>query len=1334
MQTMSTALKAAIHSQNRQPFSSVVIDDMRIRGWIRTDLGLRTIDPFDACASGANLVRAYNVSTADPGVLHIAKATIGTTPTFSDIGIGTVNTRRYSGVALFTDPTDSSPNRVDCYYIDNTGSGALGATPNLKNMTSANNGTTWAAGAFSHGMQDPQIVKSRPQLAVAGWVGNGGSYNPYLFYTSASSAVNSTGNVNLCFYDGGANTNSRCTLGALGIPAIKGVPGSGVSPAISGLAAYRYNLTDFVCFVTINSPRGLSESGIYQIWYRDGIWGQAQAVRPYQTQLAGNATYSISFPTVTLINGIAWLMATETIAIPGLGTSSAQQTVSHLLLFRSEDSIHWSDATVIAGTDNIGNGYWNNATNAANNPNTYDTQFALNDFLSAQLIVSTTRTFLVGYGLTFQMASGTPSPLATSASDYAGNALDVTGDLTGWELDCPAQTAMQGTLTIQNSTGQYNNSTILRRGSRVILKAGYHTTDNNVATDAVTLCTGIIDEVRQETELGKNEITVTFQDQAMKRLNDWTSDLYWEYSSGRHVYVPNISDYGSTVQVQGSWTLQGSGGGMLANYIDPATVNSPPGWDILIANAGRVEDGIFDVKLAFTNTTTGIKVGPVFRFQDNNNFYYLAYDGTLKYWQLFQWQNGNLNILTGTIGTLTTLPAAGQTWWVRVHLYQNQIVCSARQDGTNKWLKILDNSTLTLATSIGTNTGYFGAFANPSGTAGTAVTASEKNNQTASGAYEPLGEFLACRFTAPTFTGGGTTLTSYAVRLDVKGDPKGSVTFKILPDNNNITPKANTFALAGATQTLQMSQIVNGGWTTITINQAGGVPLTAGAHYWIDCEFALGFQDATHTIYWETNVNGPEVQGVTDQGNAGGSWATFGDGSRPLFAITASGSNGGAVAVGGYILYSQEEPVTLDYLCNEIAIKAGAPGVTPNYVLNETFSGTLATNWDTAGQKPAGTGWTIVSGQVYAYNAANTYGYLRSTAQGMGEMVAEFDMTLGSDQTVGGGFFFNQQNNLALTTTANLCCFYVEFNVFTNNINIFALNGAEASAANRIFITQPVFNLVAGKQYHVKIQHSGKFITVYLNGALVAAVREDNIPTIDITPMNPPGYVGLVSLSNNGVLGGSNDVAHPAVIFDNVVIKELKEIKDYFVIDANQTGLQALQNLVKYDRVHFFGDYSGQLRYAYYDSNLFSETTKYVIIKGTKVSTDREWVSHIRPYGDYNADRYSGYELDLDGTRFRQLDYTDARSDRSAYHAGAYPLRLAREAGDTYEFTHPANPGLEREDRITIWNGLDSTASVDYLVDSVHFTYTPGEPGTGTVFDMEVIGRKFISSYGEGAG
>lgn len=1320
MQSISSNLLAAAHSNNRRPFASVLVDDPRIRGWVRNDSVSTSFGAFDArLTNGGTLCRAY-MTTANPSVLHIALATVGAAPAFSDVSIGTNNATQYSGVALFNDPTDNtSPNRIDVYCLNQT-------TPQgIRIKSSLDNGATWGVSSVPHAIADTQQAKSYPQIAAAGWDGNGGTYNPYLFYTTAD-ANNPNRGTNLIFYDGKAGNNNRCTLMNLGIPTLN------ATPPVSGLGAFQLNSTDFACVITLNKPRGLSESGIYLIWYRDGIWSSPYPICSNQTPvsgtLEGNSQYSVSYPTMQLVNGVYWILATETISVDGLSTPTSKQSVSHLVAFRSTDAIHWTAGDVLAGTDSLDNGYW---TSTQTDPTAaYSSAFAFNDFAMSKLLVSGARTFLVGYGRLFQLNGGTTSTLSSTASDYAASTLDVTGHVTDFNVSLPNGPAGQATLNLNNPAGVYNNSNILRRGARVRVLAGYKSTSND-STDLAMLFTGQVDEVRQQVELGKNNLSVVCKDWATAKLEDWTANQPLEYSSSRHLWNPNISDYGSTIQAQATWTLQ-SGGGLQCGA-PPSGVS--PALGIIVANTGRVEDGIFDVKFKFKKNLTNTTAGPVFRYKDNKNFYHLVFNtGGSGTWNLYSYDSSAspTSLLTAPVAPAGTTPSAGQVWNVRVHVIQNQLVCSARQEGTTNWVKILDNTNFAIAGSLKTRTGYmgFGALSTA------AVTSSTSNTNAQTGHWDvtTLPEGDAVRFTVGA---AATQMDSYSVRIDVVGSPGGTVDFKIIQDNGTGTAPATigaqSAALSVANQSISVSQIVTGGYTKIDLSTAGGLTLNAG-NYWIVMVMNTGVTptEQNHLVLPTTDTTG-DVTSVFNDGNNSSAWSSNG-GGRYIYACSFLGA-GGAVQLNGYALYSQEEPVTLDYLVREVGTKAGVLTMRPNYFVQDTFAN--LNNWDTANAKG---NWQISGGQIISWNPNNTYGFLRCNVGTLHEMVLECDMTLGANSAIAGGFLFGLQNTSALTSNANLVFYEVEFNIGTQKVLIYALNGAVPSTtANRIFTSTPIMTVAASNQYHIKIQRSGKFILAWLNNALVAAVRTDtgtntsvspNQP-IDESPLRPAGYVGLVSFHNDGAI----DSAHPAATFDNFTITELKEVKDYFVVEENTTGMQALQNLLKYERVKFFGDYDGALRYAYYDTLNASGDSPYTLtpVRATKTSTNRYWVSHYRPFGDYYADRFSGALLDQEGTRFRSLDYTDARSDKGAYHAAAYPIRNARELTDTLEFTAAANPGIQREDRITAQ--VDALGiNGDYVVDTLTFRYAAGDDQTPPAFDMDVVGRKFIATSGEGAG
>lgn len=1359
MQTLAAQLLNAAHALNQDPIASVSVNDPRIRGWYRSDNTSPLNYPFDAILgkTGPTLIRIQADESVSAG-FRLQVALSGAAPTF---GPATAFFGRwnFSGLALFTDPLDgSSPARVDAYYIN------VANPPLLRYTTSAGVGDylTWSATANVHGdhvLIDTQRTNARPQLAVAGWSGTP-NYYPFLFYTSTSS-TDLTRGTSLVFYDGrpASGNNHRLDLG-LSIPGYNTGSTSSVLP-ITGLGAFQSSSTDFACVLTINSPRGEAQSGIYIVWYRDGFWSEPLPISIYQPPLDGNSSYTISNPRMQVINGVYWVTALETITVPGLSKPTNPKTVSHLLAIRSTDGIHWhSDGLFLAGTDGIGDGYWTGVQSDPTIPytNSFIISTAQNDLANNKLLTTAqsgygngSRVYMVGYGKLWQLNNGVTSLFTSTPSIYTANTLDLSAKVTDFSITLPNGQAGTAMVNIQNPVQatdeflweegdqvlleagddmlledsvqiSYNNSRILRHGSLVWIQAGY---DVASVDYWASLFTGRVDEVRQDTELtlgggAKSSIQLSCKDVAMDNLDNWVTPLPLEYSSSIQVWVPAISDYGTTVIIQGNWQVNASGGYMQALQ-PPVAPQTPvlPNLDILMTNTDRVEDGIIDWKFKFTGTLTGVTGGPTFRYKDNKNFYWVRFDGSSAKWQLFSFDGSTTGAaITAALSNALSVPAAGETWWVRVHLMHDKFVISAKPDQTTFWRYVMSDTDLTGSNRIKTDTGYMGQAS----LSGSPIQKTISFTQNTDGLYDITStpETEAIKFVA---TGGGI-INSYAVQLQVSGAPAGQVEFRILPDSAG-QPDLWTNFVAGTKSIISTPQIVNNGWTTITLNS--NVSLSSGATYYVAFKVTNSTNDNSSHVSVPVASTGGSGNAWSDGGSNGTSWFLIG--ANALYSVTLSNASG-SLQLLGYALYSADLPNTLNSLSTELAVKSGTLLVRPKYDIFETFAG--LNNWDVAGER--GT-WTVSAGTVIANNAgAGDYGFLRYKTLTFGEMVMECDMTLGGGISRG-GFMLQQQSVNPLNNDTNILSYVIEFNQNTNKVNLYAcLNSLPVGgvSGNLIFTSQPIVALSGGLQYRVKIQHSGKFILVWLNDWLVAATRKNlayntvgsTQTPIDEDFLNPHGYIGLMSFGNN----------NPAVIFQNLVIYELKEVKDYFVAAQNATGQQSMQELHKYDRVKYYGDYDGSLRYGYFDNTQPSGDLPYqsTIRSATKVNSNRYWVAHVRPFGDYQADRYSGYLLDQEGLRFGQKDYTDVRSDRSAYHAAAYPIRSVRELTDVYEFVASANPGIQREDRITIINTRDDT-NQDYLVDSIKFDYVAGGGAVKPKFEMTVTCRKFISTTAEGA-
>ncbi len=1397
MQPISNTLLVASHALHQVPFATIKVDDPRIRGWYRNDTWESLTGNFanDTVIgkTGPTMLQIQALETGTPASYAVLVGTIGSLVQLNTVVNSAASVRReFSGVGLFTDPMDgSSPARVDAFYMDNSN------PPNIKYVTCAGSGnyTSWSAAANVHGdhvLMDSQRGKANPQMAVAGWSGTP-NYYPYIFYTSTSSSDKTLG-TSLCFYDGSKASGNSSRLGlTLDIPGY-GVATAGTLSPVTGLGAFQLNATDFACVVAINNPRGFKQNGLYLVWYRDGIWSNPYLIRPYQTQVAVDDTsssYTVAFPRLTVIDGVYWVTALETNSIPGLtgGNLNAPITKStaHWVAYRSTDGVHWTDGLILAGTEGIANGYWN--TFKADPTVAYETAFQVNstqnDFANCKLLTTSStglgsgsRVFMAGYKKLWQLNNGITSLLTSNATLYAANQIDLTSSTKNFSISLPNSGAAQATVNIINRSSNtpgfddsfiyeagdqfylesgdeflledsttggvilppLNNSRILRHGGIIRIVAGYVV---SAVQYGVTLFTGRIDELRQTTKLtlgggAENSIQAVCKDLAIDNLDYWTTDAALEYSSSIQVWVPKISDYGSIILSQGNWALFAQNGFLLGQLPNPsgAATIVVPNLDILTTNTDRVADGIFDVKFSFQNSLTGITGGAVFRYVDNLHFYHVVFNNSDNNAWLLLHYNGSTtpDVLTAPLTKAGSRPAAGEVWWMRIHLFQNKLVVSSRKDQTTPWNLVMSNSSGVsgndLTGRLNTDTGFFG-FATKSGTLIPSGLSNTEQTDTSNVilAYVGSPESDAVQFVTGAV---GGFLNSYAVRfLRSQNDPGGTISFYILQDDVTnpgfpVLIANQDPALAPANTVYSSTEIVDDGWTTVNVNSTTHVTLAPSTKYYIAFRCDFNFSDSDHSISIPLASTAGNGNAYSDFGG-GGIWFQIGFDAN--FTVTLS-NTGGAVAVYGYALYSADLPKTLNDLTTEIAVKSGTLVTHPKYAINEDFSSGFGTNWDTAGEK--GT-WTIVSGQAQGTNPLNTYGFLRHRDVQVAECVMEFDMTIGAGGTDKAGCFIMQQTNGAMNNPGNVQCYTIEFDAVSNKVVIHACYQEEpagGAGGNIIFTSQPVLDLVAGFQYHVRVQHSGKFILVWLDDWLVASVREQTAyrvvagapSPIDETPLRLPGYVGLLTYSNGA----------PAGTFDNFVITELKEVKDYFPINTNTNGNSAMQNLHRYDRVKAFGDYDGGLAWGYYDQLAASGDLPYTttIKSGTKVSSNRYWYSHVSPFGDYNAHRYSGALLDQEGTRYAQQDYTDVRSDRSAFHAAAYPIRTFREVTDGYTFTAALNPGIQREDLITITNAMDGTNG-QYIVDAVQIEYdTSTNPAHA---DMTVTCRKFISATAEGA-
>ena len=263
-----------------------------------------------------------------------------------------------------------------------------------------------------------------------------------------------------------------------------------------------------------NTPLGRGSRGLYTLFVSNitpttAFWRNLNAIHTQTSAFAGTGRQIfLSHPTINIINGTYWILTIQSSIFAG-------NSIQKLVALYSADGKHWVDRLILAGTD------FTTAT------------YTFSDLAYSKLIVSGNRLFLITHDEIFRTQ-------ATSVLGATNSAMtvDATVDTERWSFSrAPAGQAAQANTLIVNNNQQYNASSILRRGARLVRKVGYVTTSG---AELLTLATEIISRIEQSTRIVgdkiENLLTITTRDY-IDKLSKWAADTFVEFFSGYHVAI-----------------------------------------------------------------------------------------------------------------------------------------------------------------------------------------------------------------------------------------------------------------------------------------------------------------------------------------------------------------------------------------------------------------------------------------------------------------------------------------------------------------------------------------------------------------------------------------------------------------------------------------------------------------------------------------------------------------------------------------------------------------------------------------------------------------------------
>lgn len=1098
----------------------------------------------------------------------------------------------------------------------------------------------------------------------------------------------------------------------------------------STLTSIAIGTDDYLLAFYAERPCDLFDEGIWTMRVSNAgtssaLWQQperlfATTVPTNLKQSASNLTGAFLFgalPKFCKIGNEYWLLGSEYSQFAG-------QTVQHLAYWRSADGVNFSDRQYLAGTDFI-------HTNGL-------AYFTGVDLVFGQMLVVGTTAYLFGYDRTW-----TAQASFLTGADNGTLKHDASAHVMAWTLSQPgAGQAATANTTLTNGDHTYNTAatrTLVRRGARLTRKTGYVTPSGD---ELVTVSTELVDEVRQGVQVQGDTLTNTLEVTSrdyLKHLLDWSPDLYYEFNSGIQLSigsaaVAGFNDLTGVVALNGTFTT--ANGILYPGLLD--TSSSFPD-NFCIVNTGQLtHDGILEVRFSHNGAwkTDGTDYfGVAFGVQDNQHYYAYLYNKEKSpnenKWYLYQASTptSGTNVVTYTaIGTgySAYYSPAPINYWLRLQVYHNRVAIYSSPLERAGWSPLLSTTT-----AITPRAGYMGIIGRGH------LTAPQKQGPTTFTGEFDQGVWL--NDVNPIRLG---KRMDYAVRIQAQmtGFLRG---VSMLMDRSAVgseyVPDMTVAVVAdnGTDHTGPADLADPGNWLASTSVSVNELPILGPTAQWTNVLFTTSAEVTAGTYYWVwVHANGhmplcydnqamcgdpmmlhyntvgasiwPALYSYNTEGGANPNWYDFDDfdvDGVPNLCMFESLNDAGT-SFSAMFFASSEPPKTLESIATAIAAKSGVLTMATDAQITDVFaSDSLGAdggdyNWNNI---QVGT-WSVGSGVLTGTGpSASTYGYRRSnsTRGTLNDGVVECKIKLLST-TARAGILVRAANLPGL----GLKAYALVINYELQAVDFIKITNTSPTLLYRSYALTP---FPTNEWMDVTVACQAGYYTLYIDRVLMGAFF-DNAYTV-------AGYVGLC------INGG--DTAGTVAQFDNFRVPDLGNIKPYFAVEARTSGKAALDRLIQKDRARYFARYDGALRLSRFRTRAVQDSYAHEILGSTRTDSDRYWFSHLQPEGNYFADRFSASLLDSDGRRFKHEDYTDAQTDSQAWADAELPLRLAEEMSVQYQIQVPANPCLEREDRVQVTNQEDGELNGDWIVNDIELEFRRDEGNV--VFDESVALRRYVS-------
>lgn len=897
-----------------------------------------------------------------------------------------------------------------------------------------------------------------------------------------------------------------------------------------------------------------------------------------------------------------------------------------------------------------------------------DTAFLLTDLIYANIVFNTERTMIVGFDKVFYCPSTT-----LVGVDNPLRQQDLTAYADTVDIELSAQPAA-GDISISASNLEkfWSDEDLVtaHRGVRVLATGGYVTENGDELLDIGQFW---IDEVTQHSEPGDTNYTIRGIDSTMY-LDRWKADIYHEYQGPEQIALDQICDLTPFTVIFGSY-VTGPGGRLKSGIVRKADNFHD---DILSFNQTG-SDGMFVItRFRCDRDWTGEHVGVVFQGQDlgndddNKNYWAVLYNRTSPHFTINQAiprTNPNKAKLYKYLGAVATSDEvdldAGTWYWLMVGVWHGHVMAWYTDD-----VSLANDPTWTKVLDY-TSPATPAASVLPCRIGWNGLSATQKVR--ASG---PTGNVA---------TNGGMQVladsgSSYYVALKITLDSDPSILRRVncvlTQENDSNTDMPDAFIVLANGDDNHPGDVTDDDNIIFTRNASSLHFSSHDKPKWLGANPlpnpAVPIFSANEVFWLVVSVDGDLTTGQSYK------WGSGGTGNCQ---ISTDGVNW-STAPGVLAANVEVEYINGRVKFHKLYVGTGEPTYTYENLAHEFASkaGVLDIVPDDFVNSSE-----LVLGGDNIYWQPESYGTLS-------DMVLEADVEVDLYGTA--RIFVGSTDTGAGDGNTNI----VELSAADQTISFYKSGNTLLSVAQSLQYIPDTF--------HVQVVNQNSFLYVYLNECLAGLWYNAAFAT--------DGYVGVDSVG---------------ATFTNLRVPDLHQMTEYASVDAGQSALEALSNLMAKpaagtsERVKYFVNYESKLRIGSFNRRSVVDTYEDTLLSADKTETGQNIVSVQDEEGNYYAKYNNPKVLDTDGRWYSKDSITDALTDEDAYKAAQGLANDQKELAQTHNITHLPVWAAEREDLNLVINPTDQTVQ-ELIINSIHWHIEPSN--TQSQVEQTISYRQFV--------